>query len=844
MTARAQSTPMLEQYWRLKQEHPEALLFFRLGDFYELFGDDAKLAAPLLDLQLTSRDGRIAMCGVPYHAGNQHARRLLERGYTVAIAEQMEDPAQSRGLVDRQIVRVLTPGTVVPDDDDVSPRLGVLYRYRQGLVALVAEVSTGTLNVVQGSTRAEDMSHIAELWSAWRPQEYLSNLETDWGDGRRVDGGSFYVRTNSLRTEHIIQDKLGIQSLRRWGLEESEPVMQAIAVLARYLKTLGPGTLGHLRDIRVHPLATQMRIGERALRQLDVSYGQDSLFARVDFCRTPMGRRRLKDWLEHPLMDCGRIEERRQAITYWATHALERDALMQTLSRVGDMSRRVARLVMGSGRPRDLQGIVEALAEFPALWQAAHETGVWPFRWPISNEPWQALLKRLDVLAEPVPARWEDSPLIRAEADPEIDRFRTLLTNQRQALADLEERERNRSGIKSLRLGYHRTFGYYIEVTKSQAKNVPEDWHRRQTTTHTERFVSEPVRALETEIFQAEAGLKGLERQWVEKLEALVREESEWLAQASAWASEVDALAALAEAAVRHRYQPPVIAASDSRVDIRGLRHPVIESLVAEYVASDLILETPHHALVITGPNMGGKSTFMRALADNVILAQCGSWVACQSYRTPAFDAILTRMGADDDLARGQSTFMVEMEEVAAILHQASGKSLVLLDELGRGTSTYDGLAIAHAVVERLAVPDGPLTLFATHSHELTALAQDNSHMTNLTVEVLEGESAPIFTHRVIAGEASQSYGLEVARQAGLPLPLIRRAEHHLRHLESTPVNHQSPRVGEQITFQAPDPLAKEFMDALRALNPDDLSPREAWLWVAEWHARAGKGSR
>lgn len=840
---KSHSTPMLEQYWRLKQQQPDALLFFRLGDFYELFEEDAQVAAPLLDLQLTSRDGKVPMCGVPYHAGNQHARRLLERGYTVAIAEQVEDPAQARGLVERKIVRVLTPGTVIPEDDERSPRLGVLYRYRNGLVALVAEVSTGTLHVVEGRNRREDIEHIAQLWSGWQPNEYLSNLNEDWGQGARVEAGAFFVRSTPSQTEQIIQKKLGLASLRRWGLDTPGPVHEALAALARYLKTLGPSTLGHLRDIHVHALEAQMRIGARALAQLDITSGAHSLLRQVDRCRTNMGSRRLQDWLEHPLADAERIQKRSQAVGYWVDNPLARDQLRTQLAQAGDMSRRLARLVMGVGRPRDLKGLVEALKAFPALWECAHLSKVWPGSPILERQPWATLTPRLDVLSDPVPARWEDTPLVASGVDAEIDRYRVLINDQRQALTNLEDAERRRSGIKSLRVGYHRTFGYYIEVTKSQAGHVPEDWHRRQTTTHTERFVSDSLRELETAILEAEDQLKVLERRWAERLVDEVTAESEWLAEAAAWAAELDALASLSEAAVAHRYCPPELDEPDAGIVVGGLRHPVIERLVDEYVASNLALESPHHALVITGPNMGGKSTFMRALAQNVILAQIGGWVACEKYRAPVFDSVLTRMGADDDLARGQSTFMVEMEEVAAILHQATPRSLVLLDELGRGTSTYDGLAIAHAVVERLAVPDGPLTLFATHYHELTSLADGHAHMANLTVEVLDGPHGPIFTHRVVSGAASQSYGLEVARLAGLPPGLVRRAERHLARWEEGHFDFPSQvERGEQITFEAPDPLAKSLLDALKSMNPDDLSPREAWLWIAEWYDRVRRG--
>lgn len=837
----SKTTPMLEQYWRLKQLNPEALLFFRLGDFYELFEHDAEVAAPILDLQLTSRDGRVAMCGVPYHAGTQYARRLLERGFTVAIAEQMEDPATARGLVDRQIVRVLTPGTVIPEDESASPRLGILYRHRQGLVALVAELSTGTVHIAQGSLSASDVRAVEHLWSVWQPDEVISNWQGPWMTEEGLSNGrAYFSRQGAVQKEQVVEHKLGLGSLRRWGLEDNEPVLDALAAMARYLETLQPGTLNHLRDIRRHPLQGEMQLSVRALRQLAVVEGPHSLLSRVDYCCTAMGSRRLKDWLEHPLTQIDEIERRQQAVSYWIDHSVDHARMRALLERVGDLSRRLARVVMGVSKPRDVAGIVAALQTMPELSRLVGASKIWPMPNSLVEEPWLTLLPKLDVLADPLPARWEDTPLIRDGVDREVEECRTLLADHRQALVALEEQERQRSQIKSLRVGYHRTFGYYIEVTKSQAKTVPQDWQRRQTTAHTERFVSDALKTVETAIAMAQSRMVQAESRWAQNLTHWIAVESEWMAELAGWLSELDAVSALAQTAVKYRYQKPKLVSGDAPIEIGGLRHPVLESLVKEYVPSDLVLSSPHQALIITGPNMGGKSTFMRALAQNAILAQIGGWVAAARYEAPVFDALLTRMGADDDLVRGQSTFMVEMEEVAAILHQSSSASLVLLDELGRGTSTYDGLAIAQAVVERLAVPEGPLTLFATHYHELTDLAESNPHWTNLTVEVLEAAQGPIFTHRVILGRASQSYGIEVARQAGLAPAVLRRAETHLKEWERS--GRQRIDTGQQITFDNPDPVAAAVTQALRALNPDDLSPREAWLWIVDWQRRVRQG--
>ncbi len=835
MSATKPLTPMLEQYFRLKDEHPEALLLFRLGDFYELFDHDAHIAAPLLDLQLTSRDGRVAMCGIPHHALAQYAQKLLDSGLTVAVAEQMEDPSQAKGLVDRQIVRVLTPGTVIPDDERSSPRLGVRYRHRQGVVAVMAELASGALHITESSLNPTERQQLDELWALWDPDEYLTNdPDENPGRGLRVESDPYFRRVDRLEAERLVQEKLGLSGLRRWGLEERAPVHDALVILWRYLERMQRRSPIHLSDVQLHPLGHRVSLSPRTVRQLDLIEGPHSLRAQIDLSMTPMGSRRIAEWISHPLKDPVAILARLEAVDYWVNAPLLRAELREWLGSVGDLGRRVARMTMGTGRPRDAAGIAEALKILPMIWQRIEDDGKGPRLEAEVVEGLRDLVPTIDVLADPVPARWDDSPLIRNGVSESLDRSRRLAEDQRQALLGLEQQERERSGIKSLRVGFHRTFGYYLEVSRSQAKTVPPDWHRRQTTAHTERFICDALSALERDIRDAEAALSSEERALAQGIEENVRGAASLLTRAAAWLAEVDALTALAEASVKHGYHPPEM--TDGLLEVRGLRHPVLERVLHDYVTSDLMLDSIHHTLIITGPNMGGKSTFMRALAQNVVLAQMGCWVAAEHFRAPLFDALLTRMGADDDLVRGQSTFMVEMEEVAAILHQATGSSLVLLDELGRGTSTYDGLAIAQAVVERLAMVNGPLALFATHYHELTQLADENPRIINLTVEVLEGTDGPVFTHRVIPGQASRSYGIEVARLAGLPRSLIRRAEHHLAAWEGG--QSRSRAAEPQLDFFTPDPLAAPVLQALADLTPDDLSPREAWLWIAEWHRR------
>ncbi|MCY0879863.1 MAG: DNA mismatch repair protein MutS [Firmicutes bacterium] len=839
MTEASKLTPMQEQYRRLKRERPDALLLFRLGDFYELFEDDAVTAAPILDVQLTSRDGRVPMCGVPHHAVGQYAQKLLDAGFTVAIAEQMEDPATAKGLVDRQIVRVLTPGTVIPEEAERVPRLGVRYRHRQGWVILAVELSTGRIHIAEASPSRRQEEKLRELWSVWAPQEVLTNDNAPWiGDGVAVDASAFFKRAAARDADQLLAATLGLTNLRRWGLEDREPVKDALRVMAQYLSSLHRHMPRHLQDIRVHRLDGVMHLGSRTLRQLDIVDGPYSLWKRLDLTVTPMGRRRLKEWLESPLTDEVALRRRHEVVEYWVHHELERQRVRGLLKEVGDLSRRLARMVMGLGRPRDVAAIKVALNAFPVVWESFGAGALWSLDDDIDWDGLRTLASALDVFTDPPPARWEDSPLVRPGVDASIDESRRLLENHRQALTALEEQERERSGIKALRVGFHRTFGYYLEVPRSLARDVPADWQRRQTTSHAERFISPSLRDLEAAIESAEARIVAEERRWAEAVQAKVREHAGTLAHIATWLSDVDVLTTFAEGAVRFRWHPPSFQSPEGPIEMVKVRHPVLEGILSDYVTSDLCLSDRHQALIITGPNMGGKSTFMRAIAHNVILAQIGAWVAADAFRVPLFDAVWTRIGADDDLARGQSTFMVEMEDVAAILSQATPLSLVLLDELGRGTSTYDGLAIAEAVVERLTQPEGPLTLFATHYHELTEMEEAYPRIRNYTVEVLEGPQGPIFTHRIIPGRASQSYGIEVAQRAGLPPGVVRRAQHHLKRWETREERGAAARVRAQVTFYEPDPWAGPILDALRALNPDDLSPREAWLWVHDWHRR------
>lgn len=833
------STPMLDQYYRLCQEAGDAILFYRLGDFYEIFGQDAERVAPLLDVQLTSRDGKIAMCGVPHHALMAYAQRLLDRGFKVAIAEQMQDPRATKGLVDRQITQTLTPGTFIPEASDRVPRFAVLYQAPDGWALVVAEMSTGIIHVMDIDGRGSDQ--LLEEWERWAPHEYLSNHRGDLPlSGLAVEPAQWFRIRNPLEDEQELARHLGATTLDSWALSSSPRARIGLLVLWRYLRASQHRNPHHLTQLRIHSQKDTMRISARTMRQLEVVQSSTkSLFDYLNHTVTPMGHRLLHDWVQRPLTRMERITQRHRAVQWLLEHPDLNESLRHCLKGMGDLTRRTARLTMGSGLPRDLAGIVAALAQVPALNHLLAMDHWWPGSLP--ND--KVLLELGDVLrvvSEPPPARWDDDGLIRSGIDETLDAARTLRDHQREALTELEAAERARLGLKSLKVGYHRSFGYYWDVSRGQARSVPSDWQRRQTMTNSERFTSSSLQELEQRIKEAEETIAACQSQWAHSLIEAVTQHARELGQLAEQVALADVLTSLAQVAQSDRLTSPRWVLDDEQVHItaKALRHPVLASVIDDYVPSDVYLGPDHRLAVLTGPNMGGKSTYMRALAANVIMAHIGGLVSASECTFPIIDGLFTRIGADDDMFRGQSTFMVEMEEVASILKQATPSSLVLLDELGRGTSTYDGLAIARAVAERLAGPGAPWTIFATHYHELGELADELPRAFNLTAEVVEADSGRlVFTHRVVQGQASRSYGLDVAKMAGLPHTVLVRARHYLKHWE--PNRLPNPKAQEQITLFSPaDPKLHELHSALIALDPDALSPREAWQWVLDWHER------
>ncbi len=840
-------TPMQEQYQRLKKENPGALLFFRLGDFYELFGEDAEVAAPILDVQLTTRDKVTPMCGVPYHAVDQYLRKLVEKGLTVAIAEQMEDPRLTKGLVERQIVRVISPGTFVDEADTHAARLAVLYVAKREWALAVAELATGSVYLTEQTMNSRSSQRIQEEWERWHPHEFLTNWDVDpLLAGRQVPSEGWFDHVPGARElETYLAQKFGTAGLRTFGLTDHPTAKIAVFVLWSYLTSLERREPIHLTNILWYHPGQHMAVSTRTLRQLHVLPSSDaSLFSILNETGTPMGERLLFSWLERPLTSLEEIDGRQRTIRWFMEALKPRQDIRRLLRRIGDLSKKVSRVALGMATPKDLVAIGKALDTTFDLMQLVQER---EFSGQTKMPPYhvlQEIFVHLDAVSADAPAKWDEGGIMKDGVDGEIDRLRSLVNNQREALAKLEHQEKERSGIKTLKVGYHRTFGYYLEVSRGQDHKVPSDWRQRQTMVNATRYTSDALLDLERDILEALDKLKTLEQEKAMALVDLVRDHSGVLNQVSWWLAELDVFTALAEVSYERSYHFPQWQDGSCRdIKAKALRHPVLETMTTQFVPSSVSIPEDLRVMLITGPNMGGKSTFMRALALNVVMAHIGAPVACEELILPVFSGMYARIGADDDIYRGQSTFMVEMEEMAWILRQTDHESFVILDELGRGTSTFDGMAIAQAVVERLGQESSPLTLFATHYHELTQLAETHPRMRNFSVEVIHDAKTGrlVFTHRIIPGVSSRSYGVEVAELAGFPKIILTRARHLLKMWEEQTRELTEPV--QQVTWFRPDPLGQELLAALKQLDLDEIAPREAWEWLQAWQERLKRSS-
>ena len=842
---------MMQQYFRAKAEHPDKLLFYRMGDFYELFYDDARRASRLLDITLTARGQSagtpIPMAGVPYHAVSGYLAKLMKLGESVAICEQVGDPATSKGPVERKVLRVVTPGTVTDADLLDAKRDSLLVAVKPGK----HRTGIAWLNLASGQFVLAEVPP-AETGAVLERLDLAELLVPD-GEPSPVADGAVPTRMlpawqfDAAAAVRALAKHFGTRDLAAYGVEDRDLGIGAAGALFTYAAATQQAGLAHVRSIGVETTSDFVALDPATRRNLEIAQtlrGEPSptLYSLLDTCGTAAGSRLLRHWLTHPLRAQQAARARHEAVDAWVGAPTARVSIARELAQTVDIERIAARIALASARPRELAGLRDTLARLPPIRAALAQNDaalVAALATDLDVEAqWADLLGRA-IAPEPA-AQIRDGGVIAAGFDAELDELRAIDENCGTFLIDLEKRERERTGIANLKVEYNRVHGFYIEVTHAHVEKVPDDYRRRQTLKNAERYITPELKAFEDRALSAQERALAREKTLYEELLAKLAAAIPALQRAGAALATVDVLATYAERAEALDFTCPTLVAA-SVLRIRGGRHPVVESQVESFIPNDLELAPERRLLIVTGPNMGGKSTYMRQAAVIALLAYCGSFVPAQSAEIGLLDAIHTRIGSADDLAGGRSTFMVEMTEAAAILHRATPQSLVLIDEIGRGTSTFDGLALAWAIAHALAERNRSLALFATHYFELTALPAEVDGCANLHFDAVEHAEGIVFLHKAEEGPANRSYGLQVAKLAGVPSPVIRRARDYLGRLDRF-----SAGGGSQADLFAPigvvaagadksghgvpaDPAAtSELAARLAALDPDAMTPRDA----------------
>ena len=837
-------TPMMQQYWRLKREHPDQLMFYRMGDFYELFYDDAKKAAKLLDITLTARGqsgGKaIPMAGIPFHSAEGYLGRLVKLGESVVICEQIGDPATSKGPVERQVVRIITPGTVSDEallDEHRDNLLAAVLGDEKLFGLSVLDITSGRFSVQEFSGWETLLAEVERLSPAelMIPDDWPVGLPVEKRRGVHRRAPWDFDRDSGLKG---LCQQFGTQDLKGFGCEKLTLAIGAAGCLLTYAKETQRTALHHLRSLRHERLDDTVILDGATRRnlELDINLGggrDNTLQSVVDRCQTAMGSRLLSRWLNRPLRDRGILEARQDSITCLLEH-YRFEQIQPQLKDIGDLERILARIGLRNARPRDLARLRDALTALPQLQDGMQEL-VAPHLASLANNirtyPELAELLAKAIIDNP-PAVIRDGGVLKTGYDAELDELQSLSENAGQYLMDLETREKARTGLANLKVGYNRVHGYFIELPSKQAESAPADYIRRQTLKGAERFITPELKEFEDKALSAKSRALAREKQLYEQLLEMLIDHLAPLQESAAALAELDVLSNLAERALTLDLNRPRFV-DHPCMQIEQGRHPVVEQVLqTPFVANDLSLDDDTRMLVITGPNMGGKSTYMRQTALIVLLAQIGSFVPAKACELSLVDRIFTRIGSSDDLAGGRSTFMVEMSETANILHNASDRSLVLMDEVGRGTSTFDGLSLAWAAAEHLAGLRA-FTLFATHYFELTVLPESEAVVANVHLSATEHNERIVFLHHVLPGPASQSYGLAVAQLAGVPANVIQRARDHLSRLETTSLPHETPKIS---AGQPAPPLQNDLfaslphpvIDELGRINPDDMTPRQA----------------
>ena len=845
-------TPLMQQYLRIKAEHPERLLFFRMGDFYELFYDDAKRAAKLLDITLTARGesagAPIPMAGLPYHAAEGYLARLVRLGESVAICEQIGDPQLAKGPVERRVVRIVTPGTVTEE--------ALLEDRRDNL--LVAVAATGSslglaaLDLAGGRFIVEQLASMDTLFSELErlnPAELLISDEEALpsailkrpGTTRRP---SWHFEAESAR--RLLIRHFNVHDLTAFGCQNMPATLAAAGALLEYVKETQQSALPHIEGMRLERHEDLIALDAASRRNLELDYHPSgrvdlTLFGVLDRTVTAMGGRLLRRWLHQPLREQAILSARHDAIDSLLGQGAM-GGVRDHLRAIGDIERIVARIALRSARPRDLVTLrlaLDALPAFQALLTPLEATLLQDLRRALAP---QALL--LDLLQRAIidqpPVLIRDGGVIREGYHPELDQLRRLSLHQDQFLLDLEQREREKTGLSNLKVGFNRVQGFYLELSRTQADRVPQEYVRRQTLKGVERYITPELKAFEEQVLGARERALAFEKTLWEALLDRLAEDLMALKLIGEGLAELDVLGTLAERADSLNFHRPTFT-QEPGISIKGGRHPVVESVLDHpFVSNDLELSKQRRMLIITGPNMGGKSTYMRQTAVIVLLAHIGSFVPAEQAVMGPIDRIFTRIGASDDLANGRSTFMVEMTETAHILHHATPQSLVLMDEIGRGTSTFDGLSLAFATAEHLARVTGSMTLFATHYFELIQLPEEVPEVANVHLDAAEHHQGIVFLHAVKEGPANQSYGLEVAALAGVPKSVVKKAREKLRALEAQTLQRPvEPRQGQQLDLFR-DMIKDPALLLLDGVDPEEMTPREALDLLFEMKAKRG----
>lgn len=837
MTKKATYTPMMKHYLELKKQHEDAIIFYRLGDFYEMFFEDARTASSELDLVLTGRNAgveeRVPMCGIPHHAAKGYIQRLIQKGYKVAIVEQLEDPALAKGLVKRDVIKIVTPGTIMDEvsDEKTTVYIASLHDFQFGLAVILCEMTTGEL---RAQLIDKHVMAIQKVLLGNNVREIVIQEKFDKKIVKMIEEMQTitvsYHNDNALKEEyrHLLN-----------GIEDDR-VKTAFGVLTNYLDETQKRNMAHLNAVEMvyeHDFL-QMDFSTKQNLELTSSLRSNSrsqtLWSFLDKCRSSMGSRLLKKWIEYPLVDTAMINRRLDAIEYLNDNFITKDELREHLGFVYDLERLSARVAYGSANPRDILRLVKTLEHTPQIFELFHNCSAYEEFQTI--DPCRELYNMIEgAIIDNPPLTLKDGGVFVEGYNEELDQVREIGKNGKNWILELENKERERTGVKSLKIGYNRVFGYYIEVTKTNLTSIKDEFGyvRKQTLTNAERFVTQELKEKEDAIVHAQERSIRLEAELFNHLLNQIKVYLPKLHDLSNALSTIDALYALAEISSENGYTRPQFHTGHS-IHMKEARHPILDRMMktTRYVSNDLDMAEGNDILMITGPNMGGKSTYMRQTVLLVIMAQIGCFVPAKKAEMPIFDQIFTRIGASDDIMSGQSTFMVEMIEANNALQNATANSLILFDEIGRGTSTYDGMALAQAMIEYIMRNIKAKTLFSTHYHELTEMAEKNASIRNVHVDVHEEDDKVTFLYRVLDGKADKSYGINVARLAHLPSSVLDRAKQILDNLELQP--NIVKEVQAPLVIEKENPQHVQIINQVKQVDVNKMTPMEAMQFLYE----------